>query len=415
MGKLSAIQVRNAKVKDKPYKLSDGNGLYFHVAKSGKKTWRYRYKIAGTESTYVIGSYPKMSLEDARKARQEARDLVKACKNPSIQRRKEKQAKLEGERAEIEKAKNSFESLTREWVELQRERWSKEHGDAVLATLRSDAFPTIGHLPVDNISPPLILDLVRDIESRGALEIARKVLQRISAVFRYAIQTGRATYNPAADMKGVLKPRKRVHHAAISREDLPQMLRDISSGDIHINTRLALQFLILTAARTGEVRGATWGEIDWDSKIWRIPAERMKMDAPHNVPLSRQAVAILDRVKTLYGNHGIIFPGIRQGSQQLSSNTMLYGLYRLGYHGKGTVHGFRATFSTIANESGFDGDVIEKALAHEQRNKVRAAYHRSEYLEQRRELMQWWADLLQQLEHGVEIIPIGSKKAGELS
>ncbi len=195
---------------------------------------------------------------------------------------------------------------------------------------------------------------------------------------------------------------------ALSRDDLPQFLNDLATGDIHTTTRLALQFTILTAARSGESRGATWDEIDLDNAMWRIPAERMKMEQPHNVPLSKHAIAILERVGKLYGQEGIVFPGIRQGSKKLSQNTMLQALYKLGYKEKATVHGFRAVFSTIANESGFEGDVIEKALAHEQRNKVRAAYHRSEYLEQRLELMQWWADLLQQMEHGAEIIPIGN-------
>jgi integrase len=264
---------------------------------------------------------------------------------------------------------------------------------------------------VDTITPPMVLQVIRNIESRGALEVAHKVLQRMNAVFRYAVQTGKATFNPAGDMKGVLKTRKVVHMAALSREELPEFLRVLTVADIHTTTRLALKFTLLTAARSGEVRGATWEEINLDEAIWRIPPERMKMDSPHNVPLSKQAVAILERVGRLYGKEGLVFPGIRQNSKQLSENTLLYALYRIGYHSKATVHGFRATFSTIANESGFDGDVIEKALAHEQRNRVRAAYHRSEYLEQRRKLMQWWADLLDQMEAGAEIIPIRRKTA----
>jgi len=198
-------------------------------------------------------------------------------------------------------------------------------------------------------------------------------------------------------MKGVLKTRKVGHRAALSREEMPDFLRNLTKADIHITTKLALKFTILTAARSGEVRGATWDEINLDDAIWRIPPERMKMDSSHNVPLSKQARAILERAGNLYGHIGLIFPGIRDHSKQLSENTMLYALYRMGYHSRATVHGFRAVFSTIANESGFDGDVIEKALAHEERNRVRAAYHRSEYLDQRRKLMQWWADYLDKL------------------
>lgn len=399
MSKLTALQVRKAKPQKKAYKLTDGHGMHLHVSPTGNKSWRYRFRVAGKESTFTLGEYPGMSLEKARIGRVEARKLVKDGKNPAEERRKVKQAIRDEEKAAREINKNTFEFIAFEWIDQQRERWSKAHTDAVLATLKADVFPSIGRHPVDTIQPPMVLLILRAIESRGALEIAAKVLQRMNAVFRYAVQTGRATYNPAADMKGVLKSRKVNHMTALSREDLPQFLRELATGDIHTTTRLALQFLILTAARSGEVRGAIWDEINRQDRMWVIPAERMKMSTPHKVPLSIQAVAILERLERMYGGEGMIFPGIRQGSKQLSQNTLLYALYRLGYHSQATVHGFRATFSTIANESGFDGDVIEKALAHEERNRVRAAYHRSEYLEQRRELMQWWADLLQQIEH----------------
>ncbi len=406
MSKLTAVQVRNAKKKSRPYKLSDGHGMHLYVAKSGLLTWRYRFRIAGKESTFTLGEYPLMTLEHARMARMEAREMVREGKNPAIVRRQEIQHEIDKQLANKDAKENSFKNIALEWIEQQRERWSKDHAEAVLNTLRFDAFPGIGELPVDTITPPQVLNILRKIEDRGSLEIARKVLQRMSAVFRYAVQTGKATYNPAADMQGVLKTRKVQHRAAISSDDLPQFLRDLAAGDIHVTTRLALQFTILTAARSGEARGAIWDEISLKEKLWVIPAKRMKMGTPHKVPLSKQAVAILERVGRLYGKKGLVFPGIRDHSKQLSENTMLYALYRIGYHSRATVHGFRATFSTIANESGFDGDVIEKALAHEERNRVRAAYHRSEYLEQRRELMQWWGNLLQRMEHGAEIISI---------
>jgi len=408
MSKLTAVRVRNAKPKSRPYKLSDGHGMHLYVAKSGLMTWRYRFRIAGKESTFTLGEYPLMTLEHARMARMEAKEMVRAGKNPAIVRRQEIQHEIDKQLANKDAKENSFKNIALEWIEQQRESWSKDHADAVLNTLRFDAFPDIGEIQVDTITPPQVLNILRKIEDRGSLEIARKVLQRMNAVFRYAVQTGRATYNPAADMQGVLKTRKVKHRAAISSEDLPQFLRDVTSGDIHTTTKLALQFTILTAARSGETRGTTWDEIDLEGNFWKIPARRMKMDSPHTVPLSKQAVAILERVGRLYGKKGLIFPGIRDHNKMLSENTMLYALYRIGYHSRATVHGFRATFSTIANESGFNGDVIEKALAHEERNKVRAAYHRSEYIEQRRELMQWWADLLQQMEHGTEIVSIRS-------
>jgi len=401
MSKLTAVQVRNAKPKNKAYKLADGHGMHLHISTTGIKSWRYRYRIAGKESTFTLGQYPEMTLEKARSARMGARAKVVDGTNPAEERRKVRQEKTAKVLVARERQNNTFEYVALEWINQQRDRWSKPHADAVFATLRADAFPSIGDRPIDTIQPPMILLILRSIESRGALEIASKVLQRMNAVFRYAVQTGRATYNPASEMRGVLKTRKVVHMTALSREDLPQFLNDLATGDIHTTTRLALQFTILTAARSGEVRGAVWDEINLDDAMWRIPAERMKMESPHNVPLSKQAMAILERVGRLYGKEGMVFPGIRQGSKQLSQNTMLTALYHLGYKEKATVHGFRAVFSTIANESGFDGDVIEKALAHDQRNKVRAAYHRSEYLEQRKELMQWWDDLLYQMVNAI--------------
>jgi integrase len=271
--------------------------------------------------------------------------------------------------------------------------------------LQKDVFPHFGNTPIEEITPPIILKVLRVIEKRGAYVIASKVLQRITAVLRYAVQTGLITSNPATEMKGVLKTRKVKHQPALKHTELPKFLQQLSKSDLHPTTQLALKFTILTAGRTGEIRGAKWSEIDFERALWEIPAKRMKMDSPHTVPLSQQSIAILKRIGAMWGETGFIFKGIRQESKQLSENTMLYAMYRLGYHGKATVHGFRATFSTIANESGFESDIIEKSLAHEERNAVRKAYNRSEYIEQRRKLMQWWADLLDQLEHGAEIIP----------
>lgn len=406
MSKLTAIKVRNQNASGKTYKLPDGRGLYLRVSKSGHKSWLYRFRIDGKESTFTIGEYPTITLEQARKERTSARELVKAGINPAHERKNKKKATVEKEKASKQAATNSFERIATEWWEQQKTGWSKGHADATLLTLEADVFPTIGAFPVDTITPPMIHDIIREIESRGALEIARKVLQRTTAVFRYAVQTGRATTNPATEMKGILKNRKVTHYTALSIDDLPQFLKTLSASNIHVTTKLALQFTILTAARSAETRGARWEEIDLEQQLWTIPAERMKMNIKHTIPLSKQAIAILKRIGLLHGQNGLVFPGIRQDSTQLSQNTLLYSIYRLGYRGKATVHGFRATFSTIANESGFDADVIEKALAHEQGNQVRAAYHRSEYIVHRKELMKWWGTLLQQMEHGAEIIPL---------
>ncbi len=394
MLKLTALQVRNAKPEGKPYKLTDGNGLHLHVSQKGKKTWRYRYRIDGKESIFVLGEFPVMSLMEARSARRDARELVKQGINPSQARKQEVKSKIKEKLA----LNDTFEFIALGWMNKQVDSWSSSHSNAVLGSLAKNVFPEIGHIPIDQVTTPDLVALIDKIEKRGALEIAKKVLQRVNSVFMYASRIGKVRQNPAANMKGSLKSRKVVHHPALNREELPQFLNDLNKAKIHISTKLGLKFLILTAARTDEVRRSVWDEIDFEDKLWRIPAKRMKMGSPHIVPLSSQAASILEHIGEVFGQKGYIFPSVRNFENPMSQNALLYAMHNLGYHSKGTVHGFRVTFSTIANESGFDGDVIEKALAHIERNRVRAAYHRSEYLKQRRELMQWWGDLIASME-----------------
>ena len=263
--------------------------------------------------------------------------------------------------------------------------------------MKNDVFGPLGNKAIDSIAPPEILNILRKIESRGSLEIARKVLQRMSAVFRYAVQTGIATYNPAADMQGVLKAKPVKHMPAVFNEGLGQLLKDINASEkIHVTTKLALLFTSLTACRSGEVRKAEWSEINLEEKIWEIPAERMKMQRPHMVPLSSQAIAVLERAGKIWGKDGLVFPSVRDCNKPMSDNAMSKALRDMGYKGKATPHGFRASFSSMAHEkSAFPSEVIEKALAHEEKNKIKGAYNRAEYLEQRRQLLQWWGDCLE--------------------
>ncbi len=405
MPKLTALQIRHQK---KYCRLPDGGGLSFEITKTGVKRWLYRYRLDGKQQTFVIGRYPELSLEKARKAHQKAKELVMQGLSPAKARRKEKNKNIEAEKEEKDKRSRSFENMATEWVGTQRERWSKSHADAVLATLIADAFPAIGNMPVEAISPPDVLQIIRKIEKRGSLEIARKVLQRMNAVFRYAVQTGRATYNPASEMQGVLKTRRVEHMPALFDKDLAQLLRDITANQkINATTKLALQFTALTACRPGEARNSHWSEIDLEKAELHISAERMKMRRPHIVPLSKQALAIIERAGKLFGKEGFIFPSIRDFNKPMSDNAMGKALRDMGYKGKATPHGFRSSFSSAAYESNkFPSEVIEKALAHEERNKIKGAYNRAEYLEQRRQLLQWWGDKLQVLEFGAEIIPI---------
>ncbi len=408
MPKLTVMDIRNAKGK---CRLADGQGLFFEITVTGMKRWLYRFKLDGKNGMFIVGRYPQLSLKNARIKHQEAKELVKQGKNPAQARRAEKQANIDEEKKRRDDRTTSFKFVALEWVEQQRDAWSSDHAASVIKSLQNNVFEPIGDRPVDGISPPEILKILQVIEKRGSLEIARKVLQRMSAVFRYSIQTGRATYNPAADMRGVLKAKTVEHMPAVFDRELATLLKDINANTkIHITTKLALQFTSLTACRSGEVRKAHWSEILFDEREWHIPAERMKMRRPHIVPLSKQALAVLNRAAVLFGNEGLIFPSVRDRNRPMSDNAMSKALRDMGYRGKATPHGFRSSFSSMAHErSGFPSEVIEKALAHEEKNKIKGAYNRAEYLEQRRQLMQWWGNKLQTLVYGAEVIPIFAK------
>ena len=395
---LTDTAIRTAKPKEKPYKLADEKGLYLLVNQTGKY-WRLKYRFVGKEKLLALGVYPETSLKEARSKRDEARKTLSDGKDPCLVKRQAKQAAKSA-------AENSFESIAREWIGQQSERWTADHSARVLLSLEQDAFPTLGSRPVNDIDTPELLEVLRAIERRGALETAARVMQRCGAVFRYAIRTHRAKHNPAGDLRGVLKTRKVEHRAALSRAELPELLRKIEAYDGRLLTRLALRFTALTFVRPGELRGAVWDEFDIEAAEWRIPAERMKMKAPHLVPLSSQALATLEEIRPLTGRCAFVFPSERSLSKPMSENTLLYALYRLGYRSRMTAHGFRAVASTILNESGFTPDVIERQLAHVEQNKVRAAYHRSEYLDERRRMMQWWGDYLDGAREGAKVVPI---------
>jgi len=408
MPKLTVLDVRNAKG---PCRLPDGGGLFYEITSTGVKRWLYRFKIAGKNGMFIVGRYPELSLKEARVDHLEAKSFVQQGIKPAQIRRKVKQENISEDEKKKDVRTKSFQYIALEWIEQQREAWSAAHTQAVLDTLKNNVFASLGNQAVDTISPPDVLMILRKIEHRGSLEIARKVLQRMNAVFRYAIQTGRATYNPAADMQGVLKTKTVEHMPAVFDKDLSQLLKEITSNPkIHTVTKLALQFTALTACRSGEVRNARWSEIYQDVNEWHIPAERMKMRRPHIVPLSKQAIAILNRADVLFGKDGLIFPSVREQEKPMSDNAMSKALRDMGYQGKATPHGFRSSFSSMAHErSGFASEVIEKSLAHEEKNKIKGAYNRAEYLEQRRQLMQWWGNKLQALEYGAEVISIDKK------
>jgi integrase len=401
---LTDTAARQALPKDKAFKLADSGGLYLLVQPNGSKYWRLKYRIAGKEKVLAIGVYPDVKLSEARTKRDAAKKLISDGIDPI-------EARREDERQKLINASNSFEALAREWHEHQKGRWIPDHAQRVIGNFEREVFSHIGSLPITDITAPTVLDVIRRIEKRGALDVAGRMLQHVSRVFRYAIQTGRAQYNPCVDLSGALKTRKVQHRAALERSDLPEFLRKLEAYDGQPLTLLALRLVILTFVRSRELREARWDEFDLDGAEWRIPAERMKMRAPHIVPLSKQAVAILREIEAHSGRYDLVFPGKNDREKPMSENTLLYAMYRMGYHGRGTVHGFRATASTILNENGFQPDAIERQLAHVERNKVRAAYHRSEYLDERKRMMQWWADYIDRTHAQGDIIPIRGKVA----
>jgi len=413
---LTSIAIKRAKPdKHRALKLYDGAGLYLLLlpcptpSSERRAYWRFKYRHGGKEKLLALGvngdgRAGTVTLAEAREKRDAARQLLKEGKDPAAARREQKHL------AE-HKAANTFEAVAREWLDARKTAWSKSHADASLARLEHELLPRLGARPVMDIEPPELLAALRVIEKRGALEIARKTLVTAGQVFRYAIATGRAKTDPTRDLRGALKTQERRHYSALSRADLPEFLGKLGTYDGNLLTKLAIKLLLLTFVRTGELRGAIWPEFDLEHKQWVIPAERMKMAEEHIVPLSAQALAALEEVRKLSGYREHVFPNEHHPLKAMSENTILYALYRMGYRGRATGHGFRATASTILNEMGFRADVIERQLAHAERNKVRKAYNRAEYLPERRAMMQAWGDLLDELAKPKQkVVPMRGKK-----
>jgi integrase len=385
---LTDTAARRAQPRPRPYRLADGQGLYLEVVPSGSRYWRLKYRFAGKEKRLAIGVYPAVSLAKARQVALQARGLLTDGIDPSVKKR-EKARELK--RA----AANSFEAVAREWHATMSPKWTPHHADDVIKSLDKDIFPAIGQRPIVDLKAPELLDAIRKIEKRGAIDIAQRVRQRCSSVFAYAIGSGFVENNPITGMKGIFATRKKEPRRMLPRAELPDFLRKLESHKGDRLVQLALRLVVLTMVRTVELRGARWDEFDFEKKLWSIPAERMKMRIPHIVPLSRQAVAALKELKPITGHYELSFPGRSDNRKPISENTMLYALYRMGYHRRATTHGFRALASTILNESGkWSADAIERQLARRERNAVRAAYHRAEYLDERTRMMQWWADFL---------------------
>lgn len=383
---LTDAQVRN---ETKTGKHFDGGGLYLEVSKTGSKYWRLKYRHGGKERRLAFGVYPGVSLKGARELANLARHALKLGRDPGEMRKAEKAKK-------VHEAVNTLEAVAGDWMTHQAARWDTETAARIRASLATDIFNTLGARPLASIKPGEIMAAVKKIEARGASDQAGRVLQRVKAVYRWAMIHERIDANPMLDLvrSEILKPHSVQHRAAMTDKELPEFLAKLAAYDGDPHTKLALRLLILTATRPGETRGALWAEFDLDAALWIIPPERMKMKIEHRVPLSTQAVDVLRQMQTLSGGDALVFPSPVYRSKPLSENTFNSALARMGYKYTATAHGFRSLFSTVANECGWNPDVIERQLAHKEQNEVRAAYHRSTYLADRERLMQWWADYL---------------------
>lgn len=388
---LTAIEVKQAKPKEKPYKMYDGNGLYLLV-KPGGKYWRLKYRLHGKEKILAFGVYPMVSLADAREKAYQAKKQLTNNIDPSQEK---KLAKLKSQLNSI----NSFEAIAKEWFENKKAGWSKRYADYLWRRLENDAFPKLGSRPITEIIAPELLLVIRDIEKRGALDIAGRIYQACGQVFRYAIATGRAERDISADLKGSLKTRKKTHYRSLPESELPEFLQKLEAYDGELQTKLGLKLILLTFVRTKELRGAKWTEIDLKEGVWKIPAERMKMKQTHIVPLSTQVVKLFEELKKINGHYEYCFPNRNNAKTFISENTLLYAIYRMGYHSHTTIHGFRSTASTILNENNFRADAIERQLAHGDKNQVRASYNHAQYLPERKEMMQWWANHISKFTH----------------
>lgn len=394
---LTETACKNAKPSEKPRKMSDGGGLFLLVQPSGSKLWRQAYRLNGKQKALSHGSYPTVSLQEARAKRDAVKALLAKEIDPSLER-------TEGRKRTRASAEITFELVAREWFDSRKTAWTERYATRLWTRIESDIIKVIGARPIHDIEPLEILDAVRAIEKRGSLVLAGRVLQTCGQVFRYAVATQRAKSDPTRDLRGALAtPAAVKHRPAMKASELPDFFKALQTYTGEERTVLAIRLVMHTMVRTSEARLAEWAEIDLDGDepVWCIPAGRMKMRNEHIVPLTPQAVAILRRLKKFSGTSKLVFPATtREGV--ISQNTLIYGLYRMGYHSRATVHGFRGTASTVLNEQGFNSDWIEAQLAHTDRDEVRSAYNSARWLSGRRKMLEWWSDFLDRVEAGKE-------------
>ena len=394
---LTDLEIRRSKPREKPYTLNDGSGLSLLIEPNGSKGWRFRYRFDGKPKMLSLGTYPLVSLTDARQKRDEAKKLVASGINPSDVRKRDKQERQN-------EIGNTFEAIAREWYEKRTDRWSAGYAEEMMKTFETDVFPFIGGRPIAEIKPMELMGVLSRLDERGATEKLRKVRQRCGEVWRYAIVTGRAEYNPAPDLVSAFVPHKKEHYAFLKHEELPEFFRTLNTYSGSIVVKLAMRLQVLTGLRPGELRQGEWAEIDFEKRLWEVPPSRMKKRRPHCVPLSAQAIAILEQLKPITGHYQFIFPGRIHHSKPMSEMAMNVLIRRIGYAGRVTGHGFRHTMSTILHEQGYNTAWIETQLAHVDKNSIRGTYNHAQYLDGRREMLQWYADYMEALDNGENVV-----------
>jgi len=393
---LTVREIDTARPRTKPYKLADAHGLCLLITPSGGKLWRYRYYFDGKEKMMALGEYPLVTLSEARERRFEARKTQAAGTDPMAKRKAKVQARQMAVVAVQRAAEDSFERVTRKWWERWAKGTSPRHADTVMRRMEADVFPAYGQKALAEITPTDVRELMRKVEKRDARDVAKRIHETTSQVYRFAIANGLTDRNPAADFKpgDILAAAVTENRRRVDVKDLPELLVAIDEYNGDAITVLAMKLMAYTFVRTSELIEAPWEEVDLEGARWTIPKERMKMETPHIVPLARQAVGVLRALRLLSGNRKLVFPGALNKDRPMSNNTILYALYRLGYRGRMTGHGFRGLASTVLHEHEFPEAHIDIQLAHQKRDKVAAAYNHAKYWGQRMEMMQWWADYL---------------------
>jgi len=408
-----SVSLSDAKCRQAKYqatgsnKLFDGGGLYLELMPSGSRKWRLKYRVNGKENRLTFGDYPGVTLAEARQRRETAKRLIADGVDPAQQREINKQTAAVA-------AENTFEVVAREWFATRESGWSPGYVKKTMQQLERDLFPDLGKLPIASITAPYLLSVVKKVEARGTSEMPRRALDFCGMIYRYARATGRAAADISAGLSDMLKDRPPVnHYPHVEEAQLPELLARVGAYAGRPETKLAIKLLMLTFVRTAELRAARWDQFDFDAKEWRVPSQQLKGDKhqkasgiPHLVPLARQTIAILEELRTFTGRHDLLLPGMRNSTRPISQETINKALKILGFEGEQTGHGFRGLASTLLNErSHFRPDVIERQLSHKEKDAVRAAYNHAKHMEERRELMQWWADFIDQ-KSGANVVPL---------